>query len=477
MNSETLKEYLVKIGWNVDESGFKKASGKLKSFVSEIVDKTGAVGKGFIGSFSIVLGVLKTVNEAMLSVVNTTASLDLEEEKLARQYWISEEAARSYSTALEALGESHADILNMTDEQYRRLVELNNLGKSLEAPKEVNDFLLLVRDVRFEFSKLKVELSYLTRWVTYYIGKFLGPDVQKIKQDLKNANSWLQKNIPVIAEKVARFFEVFYRLGKAAFQVAKGLFEVLKWIFELFNNELGKTTGLIGSLFLLISSGPIGWFIAALSTLLLLIDDYMTWQRGGAAAFDWGKIDGNFTELQDNFNSIKESLGEIFNNLSDIFSFVDVNMIIFETFKTVVEGIESFTSLIADDFERISDVIDAIASGDLSELVDWSDFGDWFSERTEDLAKFYNNPIVKNILPNTTGIGDAFEGMNKIYKFFSGSSGGTTRNERGFSGSSRTFTSNTNFNGTVSFVVNSPEEANDYYSGFMERLNQKVPVV
>ena len=35
MNPETLKEYLVKIGWNVDESSFNQASSKLNSFVNK----------------------------------------------------------------------------------------------------------------------------------------------------------------------------------------------------------------------------------------------------------------------------------------------------------------------------------------------------------------------------------------------------------------------------------------------------------
>lgn len=473
MNPETLKEYLVKIGWNVDESSFNQASGKLNSFVNKYIEKTGYLGKKFISASSIVLNVLKTVNEAMGEVISTTASLDLEEEKLARRYWISEEAARSYSTALEALGESHADILNMTDEQYRRLVELNNLGKSLEAPKEANDFLLLIRDIQFEFSKLKVEIKYGTRWVTYYLGKFLGPDAQKVKQTLKNANDWIQRNLPVISEKVARFFEIFYRLGKAAFTLGKAIFNILLDIFSLFDNKIGKTAGLIGSFFLLIKSGPIGWFIAALTTLLLLIDDYMTWQRGGASAIDWTAFDNDFQSIKEDILSIKEDLQIVFDLLSDIFEFLDTKTVILETFKSIVSSIRSFTSLIADDLERIEDVVDGIKSGTFLEDLEDFDLGDWFKDRTSDLSDFYNNPIVSNVIPGAKDVGSWASLFNKAANWITGSNDGSYTLPKTTSDTSSI--SNNNFNGNINFNVKSPEEAHFYYNEFTQRLFQNSP--
>lgn len=475
MNPETLKEYLVKIGWNVDESSFNHASGKLDSFVNKYIEKTGTLGKALFGASSIVLSVLKTVNEAMGEVISTTASLDLEEEKLARRYWISEEAARSYSTALEALGESHADILNMTDEQYRRLVELNNLGKSLEAPKEANDFLLLIRDIQFEFSKLKVEIKYGTRWVTYYLGKFLGPDAQKVKQDLKNANAWIQRNLPVISEKIARFFEMFYRLGKAAFTLGKAIFNILLDIFSLFDNKLGKTAGLIGSFFLLIKSGPIGWFIAALTSLLLLIDDYMTWQRGGASAIDWSAFDDKFQNIKQDMSDIKDDLKVIFDFVGDIIDKINPEVAVLGLFKDAVSGIRSFTSLIADDFDRIAGFIDAIQNGDLFEKIKEFDFGEWFTNRTGDISDFYSNPVVNSVMPGSQNVGWLASLFNKLGNWIFGSNTNQTSYITRQQGST-TNNQNSNFNGTVNFNVNSPEEANNYYSGFMNRLNQKVPI-
>ena len=410
---ETLKDYLVKIGWDLDESGFKNATNKITSIKSKL-DKVKGIKDGFKVASDVILGSLKVVNEAILDVVESTALLDYETEKQARLWWVSEQQARSYQTALNALGETNADLLTMTNEQYRRLYELNQLGRSLEAPKELDDFLLLVRDINFEFSKLKVEFEYGRRWVAYFLGKFIGPDAMKVRNFLKRANNYIQENLPKIAEKVARFFEAFYRLGKAALVVAKSLYSVVESFFKFLNLSVPQGIALVSGFFLLLKTGPIGWFIAALTTLLLLIDDYMTWQRGGISAFDWSAFDSDFQNIKEDILSIKEDLQSIFDLLNEIFDFIDPKTITLETFKIIVSGIRSFTALIADDLERIESAIDAIQNGTIFEKLKNFKFGNWFKKRTGDISNFYNNPIVSGVIPGAKDVGTLASLFNKL---------------------------------------------------------------
>lgn len=367
MHPETLKEYLVKIGWNLDESGFKNATSKIqdiKKKISENIKLKDAVKV----AGEVVFGVLKTVNESLLDVVESTALLDAETEKQARLWWVSEEQARSYQTALNALGETHQDLATMTNEQYRRLYELNQLGRSLEAPEGLEDFLLLVRDINFEFSKLKVEFEYGKRWVTYFLGQFIGSDAQKARDFLKNLNDKIQENLPKIAEKVARFFEAFYRLGKSALWVAKQLYNALVSILDFFNLSIPQATALVSGFFLLLKGGPLGWAIAAITTLLLLIDDYMTWQRGGISAFDWSGFDDIFGDLKQDFSDIKKDLQDIFKQIDNIFKeigFGSAKGAAVWVLKSIVEGIHS-------GLEGVHTILQLI-KGDFSGLADESD--------------------------------------------------------------------------------------------------------
>ena len=422
---ETLKDYLVKIGWDLDESGFKNATNKITSIKSKL-DKVKGIKDGFKVASDVILGSLKVVNEAILDVVESTALLDYEVEKQARLWWVSEQQARSYQTALNALGETNADLLTMTNEQYKRLYELNQLGRSLEAPKELDDFLLLVRDINFEFSKLKVEFEYGKRWVAYFLGQFIGPDAMKARDFLKRANNYIQENLPKIAEKVARFFEVFYRLGKASLVVAKSLYSVIESIFKLLNLSVPQGIALVSGFFLLLKTGPIGWFIAALTTLLLLIDDYMTWQRGGISAFDWSGFDSKFKSIKGDISDIKSDFQDIVDFVDQIFNKVNIVNVAVELFKEGVSGIYSFTSLIADDFDRIGRVIDGIQNGDLFSAFKDFNLGDWFNKRTNDVKDFYNNPIVNSIMPGSKDVGLIAELMNKAYNFLFGSKENTS---------------------------------------------------
>ena len=364
---ETLKDYLVKIGWDLDESGFKNATNKITSIKSKL-DKVKGIKDGFKVASDVILGSLKVVNEAILDVVESTALLDYETEKQARLWWVSEQQARSYQTALNALGETNADLLTMTNEQYKRLYELNQLGRSLEAPKELDDFLLLVRDINFEFSKLKVEFEYGKRWVVYFLGQFIGPDAMKVRDFLKRANNYIQENLPKIAEKVARFFEVFYRLGKASLVVAKSLYSIVESFFKFLNLSVPQGIALVSGFFLLLKTGPIGWSIAAITTLLLLIDDYMTWQRGGISAFDWSGFDSKFQNMKESFSDIKGDLGDIFKQIKDIFKtlgFESEKGAAVWIIKSIIEGIDdgltgihTMLQFIKGDFSGIADEAD-----------------------------------------------------------------------------------------------------------------------
>lgn len=478
MNPETLKEYLVSIGWDINESDYRHASDVIKKFGSQIAEKISPNVKTLGNAALFVLDVLKTGNKIIAQTISTVADLDYETEKLARQWWVSEEAARSYSTALDALGETNEDLLTMTDEQYRRLVELNQVGRSLEAPKELEDFLLTVRDIKFEFSKLKVEIQYGFRWVTYFFAKMNGTDAKNIRETLKSFNEKIQKNLPVIAKKIAEILNVFYRLGKAAIAIGKTLFNLIKSIFEIFDNKLGKTAGLITSFFLLLKSGPIGWFIAALTTLLLLVEDYMGYKEGKISFFDWGAIDEQFGDIGKDLSDIKDDLSEIFDFISDIFDELGANEVILETFKQIVSTIRSLTSLIADDFDRIAKVIDAIKNLDVSKLFEDFDLGEWAENRTGDLQDFFGNPIVEKVVPGASNVADLAGLANAVIgKFRGGMSNLSKSVDSVLAGAASSVTSsaivqkalNTVNYGGVNVNVNSTTEANDFLNMFTQR--------
>ena len=91
---ETLKEYLVKIGWNVDELGFDAANKKINDFRSAIVNG----GKGMAASFTkaglVIFDTIHAVVKSMWDLADATATADLKVETFARRMWTTEQNAR-----------------------------------------------------------------------------------------------------------------------------------------------------------------------------------------------------------------------------------------------------------------------------------------------------------------------------------------------------------------------------------------------
>lgn len=368
MNPETLKEYLVSIGWDIHESDYKHAKDVISKFGNEISSKISPKVKTLGIAASFVLDVLKVTNKVIVQTISTVSDLDYEVEKLARQWWVSEEAARSYSTALDALGETNDDLLTMTDEQYKRLVELNKIGRNLEAPKELDDFLLTVRDIKFEFAKMKVEVQYGLRWVTYFFAKMNGTDANTIREKLRSFNEKVQKNLPIIAKKIAEILNVFYRLGKAGLKLANLLINAVIYLFELIYSFFGKAGLAASAFFLILKSGPIGWFITAITTLLLLIDDYMTWQRGGQSYFNWSGMDQKFGNIKQSLSDIMDDAKSIGKIASDIFSELGLQ----SDKGAAIWVLESAAKGIEDAFSGVHTILQLI-SGDFKDLGDSGD--------------------------------------------------------------------------------------------------------
>lgn len=362
-----MKEYLVKIGWDVDEQGFRKSIGIVNSLVGRLSGTALGIASTAVKASGLVASALVTVNESLVSIVETTADLDLQTERLARQYWTTEQNARSFSTALEVLGKNTSDLMYMTAEEYRQFVELNQLGRTLEAPKGLDEYLKQVRGLNFEINRLKLIFQYGTRWVTYWISLFTGNDVESFTNKLRNLGDYIIKNIQPITQKIAKFFEAFYRLGKAGIRILSVLGKAIIYVVELLDSQVTRTIAIIALLSKVILASPLTMFISALVFLLLLIDDYMTWKRGGDSALDWTKFDESFSNLKTTFDDLKDSIqpvkdlldyiwNQIFGNLSPI----DLLQKALEGVADVLDGIAAALNVVKafiDDLKNFGDVL------------------------------------------------------------------------------------------------------------------------
>lgn len=348
-----IKEYLVSLGFNVNKNSLSDAldtvnfgTDKMVSMVSKM---TSSLAKGTVGIITLVSSAVVAVGKLIVSV----ADADMQMQNAANSMWMNVDAYRVTEDAVTSLGYSMNELSTIArnPELTARFKELVSLGQQTSAPKELDSMLKKVRDVTFEFDKMKVIAKNGVRQIVYYFMKYLGVDIDEIRAKLSNFNKFLQENLPKISAVIAKVLYYIYRIGKAiAYVISLGakLISGAYNFMKKFPATFKVFIGVIGAILLTIN--PILTIIlAGLSAIVLLIDDYMVWKRGGKSYFgdSWKKVEDFIEKAKDKFewlfekiewavDYIIDSLGPFFKWLFDAFDSA------FGWLKDVFKGVNEF---------------------------------------------------------------------------------------------------------------------------------------
>lgn len=327
-----IKEYLVSLGFNVNKNSLSDAldtvnfgTDKMVSMVSKM---TSSLAKGTVGIITLVSSAVVAVGKLIVSV----ADADMQMQNAANSMWMNVDAYRVTEDAVTSLGYSMNELSTIArnPELTARFKELVSLGQQTSAPKELDSMLKKVRDVTFEFDKMKVIAKNGVRQIVYYFMKYLGVDIDEIRAKLSNFNKFLQENLPKISAVIAKVLYYIYRIGKAiAYVIGLGV-KLISGAYNFmkkFPATFKVFIGVIGAILLTIN--PILTIIlAGLSAIVLLIDDYMTWKRGGKSLFGdkWQGVEGFLNKakgvLEWIFEQIEWAVNYIINNLKPFFSWL-----------------------------------------------------------------------------------------------------------------------------------------------------------
>ncbi|MHB9057142.1 MAG: hypothetical protein ACYC2P_13510, partial [Paludibacteraceae bacterium] len=343
-----IKEYLVSLGYHVDNPSFNKAQnsinrmGKLvNSFADSSVVKFAAVGAS-IAAFAGVSAI------ALQQFMRSVADADLKNEIFARRMWMNKDAAVSYKHSLDALGVSLQD-LYMSPELMSRFMELRQQAYQMTPPAGFSNAMKGIRDLTFEWQRFKLEGSYAVYWVSYYLTKYLNGPLSGTKFSLKEINDIITQKMPYWTKNIAYVVSLFVRMGNSALKFG----EYLKRIWDGLGPNTQKAIVAImavrSALFLL--ALPLAPLILGLTALLLLIDDFMAYKEGRESMFPelWKEVkalkdelanNGSLEEFAKTAEEIVKQLKEMAISIHDILNEV-ARMAGFENFaemfrKTVV---------------------------------------------------------------------------------------------------------------------------------------------
>ena len=338
-----LKEYLVGLGFSVDDKTYDQAMGKMKTFEKVAGKMAGNVGKSVAKGSAIAVAALATVTVGVTKYVSSVADADMATEKFARRMWMTETNARSLQNVLGAMGESMDSIYDVAANAELRssFFQLRADAAKLEGGPEIDEAMVKIRSVQFEVQRLKLLLSYGGRYVAYYLTQYLGVPMEEVRQTLKAINDEGENIIKVWGDKVAKVLSWIVRLFVAGAKAGMSLIQTIQRLpYEV--KVAMFAIAALGAIML----NPFTAIILAIGAILLLLDDFYTWQRGGESMFgdmwqqlvDFQEKLANTTFESKALEDLKDILEETVGYIEDLSSYWDI-------FSDKLDNIDGITLL------------------------------------------------------------------------------------------------------------------------------------
>lgn len=289
--TDVIQEYLVSLGFQVDKPGFQELNKTINETTSLVQAATATWAKSFVAASGIIASALASVSTGMLGVAKHAANQDLQFQKLGRTMMVGKDAAWAMAKATDALGESLNDIA-ITPELLERYEKLIADGQNMKPGGDFEATMRGFRDLMFQFTRLKQEVSYAMTWVGYYIIKYLAGPLADVEKKFRSFNDSFVRNISVWTEKVARaavyIINIFVHFGEMLASIGRHL----KEMWNSFPKGVKIAVAAIGTLWAVIKASPLGRAIMLMSILLLLVDDYFGYFEGKDAALGkyWDKL-------------------------------------------------------------------------------------------------------------------------------------------------------------------------------------------
>jgi hypothetical protein len=285
--ADGLKDYLVGLGFKLDESSFNKVQDTLKKFDDNVRQKTSSMAASYTAAGSAIVSALAGVTTATAELLDKIAQADLGYTKFAMHMYMARDAAKQFKIVTDSMGESIEDIawIPELNERYKSLM---GQAARMETPKDAQGQLRQIRDIRFEFTRLKVEATYGLQWVGYWLFKYLNEPIAGAKTNFQKFNDYLEEKIPEWSENIGKAAGWIKQLAESTWDTVKLLWANLKEIFDSLPDWAQKFTvfaGIIGALF---AVGPFGRAVLVISALIVLIDDFKAHLRGEPNEFgEW----------------------------------------------------------------------------------------------------------------------------------------------------------------------------------------------
>ena len=329
-NTNVIEEYLVSLGAivnNAQFSEFNNTLNKAKSAVTKLsdsaMDTTTSLGKMVTG-LSAVASAITAVGFATAKTIKSVADADMKYQVLAKDIWTTKENAKSLQLALDTMGAKLEDVA-WIPELREQFLRLRSEMQELQTPADANNQLKYIRSIGYE-------------WVAYYLIKYLAGPIERVRQGLKDINENLKMNMPSWGNKIAKALTIVVNLGMNLARFGKTAIDTISRFFDMLPEGAQKVIKFISVIGLAMKLNP---FMAAMTALILLIDDFYAYIDGRKSARTLAPVWKKLLKIWDNLQVYFEK-GE--NYLQIIISLLNTEALPtltnwWSTFKQIMENL------------------------------------------------------------------------------------------------------------------------------------------
>lgn len=238
----TLKSYLVSLGFDANMAQFRNNFEKPLQMASSLVKKeTFSIAGDILGWQLKIVGFFVGISTGVMATMDKVAMADQQYRLFGERMFMNTAHARDLKIALNALGEP-LNAIAFDPELHERFMQLvedqKEMTKGIGPDFEEN--MRKIRDVRFQVTRLKVELQYLAMGATNSLFKAFGASSGDLLTNLQHLNNWIINNIPYLSNQFAVYL---MPILKSTGELIKQIWSDLKLASAVFDNFVGIVSG------------------------------------------------------------------------------------------------------------------------------------------------------------------------------------------------------------------------------------------
>lgn len=311
MDADVIKQYLIGLGFSVDRSAFGKLQNFLGAADSKIKGSTASWGMAFAQLGAGIVSTFGSIIGATTTLLDKTAQADLGYQKFAMRMYMARDAAKQFKIVTDAMGENPSDLAwnPELNERYKWLMgEASKLQAAL--PPDAEEQFRKIRDIRGEFTLMKIEMNYGLQSLAVSIAKHFNLPLQDGKSALRSLNEYIQEKIPQWADTTASAMKTVYDITSPVFRLMGDLGGAIGNVWDQLSTT-GKVVVGLGAPMALFATLGLGSLVTkfgllglAIGGVLLLLEDFYAYTDGRKNSGLFPTLKGALAEVTNRITGI-----------------------------------------------------------------------------------------------------------------------------------------------------------------------------